>query len=308
VIRKEFHITPLSGENLRLDVFLSEKLKGLSRSQIKKLINNHKVIINGRVRKSSYRLKRGEKVGVEYEPFSDTGELEPQDISIDVIYSDKHIIVIEKPSGLIVHPGAGNRNDTLVNGLIYNFPEIRTVGDRKRPGIVHRLDKETSGLMVIARNLEAYKNLQLQFKERKVEKSYQGLVWGNMPEKKAKLSWSIGRHWKHGERISIRTKKPRTAVTYYEVDKKFRKFTLLKIKPITGRTHQIRVHLAAAGHPIVGDKLYGRRRVKIKCPRLFLHAGSLIFFHPQTGEKIKFSSSLPQDLKKFLGKLEYTEN
>ncbi len=247
-------------------------------------------------------LKEGEKVEIEY-ALSVPEEIQPENIPLDVIHCDRHILVINKTSGMVVHPGAGNRKHTLVNALLFHFPGIRDVGPEERCGIVHRLDKETSGLMVVARNMDAYTGLQEQFKKREVRKVYLGLVWGRMREKEGKFTWAIGRHVKHGERISVRTKKPRDAVTLYSVQKEYEQFTLLEIKPLTGRTHQIRVHLAAAGHSLVGDTRYGYRKTKIRVPRLFLHASCLSFNHPETKETVEFSSLLPKDLKNFLDKL-----
>jgi len=302
VPKKEFLISSLSGLNQRLDVFLSDKISELTRSQIQKFIGSKRVKVNGETRKSNYMLKEGEKVEIEY-ALSVPEEIQPENIPLDVIHCDRHILVINKTSGMVVHPGAGNRKHTLVNALLFHFPGIRDVGPEERCGIVHRLDKETSGLMVVARNMDAYTGLQEQFKKREVRKVYLGLVWGRMREKEGKFTWAIGRHVKHGERISVRTKKPRDAVTLYSVQKEYEQFTLLEIKPLTGRTHQIRVHLAAAGHSLVGDTRYGYRKTKIRVPRLFLHASCLSFNHPETKETVEFSSLLPKDLKNFLDKL-----
>jgi 23S rRNA pseudouridine1911/1915/1917 synthase len=302
VPEREFLVTPSSGLNQRLDVFLSEKISELTRSQIQKIISAKRVTVSGTVRKSNYKLKDGERVDIGYELIEPL-EIQPEDIPIDVIYDGPHILIVNKPSGMVVHPGAGNRTHTLVNGLLFHFPDIKDVGPEDRSGIVHRLDKETSGLMVIARNRNVYTSLQKQFKKREVEKLYHGLVWGRMPEKKGEFTWALGRHVKHGERISVSTKKPRDAVTLFSVQKEYKEFTFLEIKPVTGRTHQIRVHLAAAGHPIVGDSRYGRRKTKIRIPRLFLHAFYLSFVHPETGERVEFSSPLPKDLDEFLENL-----
>lgn len=300
--KREFLVTSLSGSNQRLDLFLSDKIRELTRSQIQKFIKLKRVRVSGETRKSNYRLKEDEKVEIEYE-LPESEMIQPENVPLDIVYSDNYVVVINKISGMVVHPGAGNRRHTLINALIFHFPDIKGVGPEDRCGIVHRLDKETSGLIVVARNRNAYAKLQEQFKKREVQKVYLGLVWGKMPEKRGEFTWSIGRHVKHGERISTRTKKPRDAVTLYTVQKEYREFTLLKIKPITGRTHQIRVHLAAAGHPLAGDARYGHRKTKIRIPRLFLHATSLSFVHPGTKETVEFSSPLPPDLRDFLDKL-----
>lgn len=301
--KKTFSITLLSGKNQRLDIFLAERIGELSRSQVKKLVEGQKIRVDGNLRKSSYKLNEGERVEIDYE-LPKVEKIAPENIPLKFIYSDEHIGIIDKPSGLVVHPGAGSRQSTLVNALLFHFPDIERVGPEDRPGIVHRLDKETSGLIVVARTLKSFSELQRQFKAREVEKLYQGLVWGKISKPEGRINWAIGRHVRHGERMSIKTKKPREAVTLYTVLKKFKEFTLLEIKPITGRTHQIRVHFSAAGHPIVGDTRYGRRKTKILCPRLFLHAFRLAFFHPESNEKVEFSSPLPDDLKNFLLKIE----
>ena len=301
--KKEFLIAS-PDKNKRLDLFLSHKIKELSRSQIQRLIEEEKVLINGISSKSSYHLKPGDRVEIEH-TIHGIPKIQPENIPLKVIHSDDHILVVDKPSGMVVHPAAGVRNRTLVNALLYHFPEIEGIGPVERSGIVHRLDKETSGVMVVAKSLNAYYSLQRQFRERGVEKIYIGLVWGKMPQKSGEMTWSLGRHPKHGGKISIMTKKPRAAKTQYDVEKELEEFTLLRIKPITGRTHQIRVHFAAAGHPVAGDSRYGRRKEKIKSPRLFLHAAQIAFHHPDSGKRVHFSSPLPEELKTFLNKIEH---
>ncbi len=301
--KREFFISSASGINQRLDVFLSKKVKDLTRSQIKKIIKEGKAKVDGIEKKANYRLKTNEMVEIEYEVLKEE-EIQPEDIPLDILYSDDDMIVINKPSGMVVHPGAGNKKHTLVNALLFHFPDIKGIGHKERPGIVHRLDKETSGLVVAARNINSYRSLQRQFKQRKVIKVYTGLIWGRMPKKEDEISWPIGRHIKHGERISVKTKKPKQAVTYYTVQKEFREMTLLDIRPVTGRTHQIRVHLSASGHPLVGDTRYGRRRLKKGIPRLFLHASSISLLHPVSGKRVEFSCPIPEDLKDYLDSLE----
>lgn len=303
VPKKSYLITSNFGESQRLDIFLSENIRDLSRSHIKRLIEQHDALVSGIARKPSYRLKAGDRVKVSYR-FLEPIKVNPQNIPLQFIHRDRHIIVVNKPSGLVVHPGAGKKENTLVNALLFHFPEIKKVGTEERPGIVHRLDKETSGLIVIARNLKAYEELKRQFKAREVSKLYLGLVWGKMSQQEGKITWAVGRHKKHGGRMSIKTKKPRAAETLYTVQKQFEEFTLLEIKPITGRTHQIRVHFSAAGHPLVGDTRYGHRKPVNTCPRLFLHACQLEFSHPETKEKVVVTSPLPDDLQRFLDNLQ----
>jgi len=259
VPKKTFLVTSTNGENCRLDVFLSENIKDLSRMQIKKMIEEKAVRVNGGLRRSSYRLKCGDRIEVSF--------------------------ALPKPEK--VYPE--------------NMPE-------DRPGIVHRLDKETSGLIVVAKSNNAYRELQRQFKSREVGKTYFGLVRGKISRKEGTISWPIGRHRKNGAKMSVKTKNPRLAETHYTVIKEFKDHSLIEIKPTTGRTHQIRVHFSAAGHPLVGDSKYGRPKTKSECSRLFLHACRLAFFHPKTKEKVEFSSPLPQDLHDFLNMLEAEAN
>jgi 23S rRNA pseudouridine1911/1915/1917 synthase len=299
VLKRKFLVTASSGADQRLDAFLSQKIKELSRSLLQKAIEQEKVRVNRIIRKSSYRLKEGDTVEIEFE-LVEPEKIDREDLPLEIIYKDKNLLVIDKPSGMVVHPGVGNRRGTLVNALLFHFPQLKGIGPEERSGIVHRLDKETSGIMVIAKTMKAYQELQQQFKKRQIKKVYLGLVWGKMPEKEGVIDWAIGRHVKHGERISVKTRKPRSAETNYLVREEIGNFTLLEIRPITGRTHQIRVHCAASGHPLVGDTRYGRLKSKPKCPRLFLHASCLSFLHPETGERAEFTSPFPKDLEEFL--------
>lgn len=299
---REFVVTPESGENQRLDLFLSEKLDGWSRAQVQRLIGEGRVLVDATQKRPSYKLKVDERIEVDDTlPMADL--LTPESMPLTVIHEDEHLVVIDKASGMIVHPGAGRQTNTLANALLYRFPEIEGVGPKEKPGIVHRLDKETSGVILVARTKMAYQELQRQFKAREVEKLYIGLVWGKMPKEEGKITWAIGRHTKHGERMSVKTNKPRVAETRYRVKKPLGEFTLLEIRPITGRTHQIRVHLAASGHPVVGDSRYGRKKVASGCPHLFLHAHRLTVTHPSSGERVSFQSPLPFDLNQFLEKI-----
>jgi 23S rRNA pseudouridine1911/1915/1917 synthase len=242
-------------------------------------------------------LKEGDVVEVEDREVSRKSALLPENIPLDIIHSDEHIIVLNKPAGLVVHPGAGVEAGTLVNALVYHFPGIERVGHPERPGIVHRLDKETSGVMVIARTEKAYSELKRQFKAREVEKVYLGLVRGHVQVVDGRIDWALGRHPRHRQRISIRTKKPKAALTLYSVKKTFPDFTLLEIKPVTGRTHQIRVHFAAAGHPIVGDTRYGGKDKSAGRQRLFLHAWHIVFTHPVGKNLLEFYAPIPKEFQ-----------
>ncbi len=278
----------------------------LTRSQIQKLVEEGKAQVNGELRRSGYRLKEGDKVVIEYEEQAPM-VIQPENIVLDIIESDVHIVVLNKPAGMVVHPGAGNFQGTLVNALLFHYPEVQNLGAADRPGLVHRLDKDTSGVMVVARTRNAYIELQRQFRKREVQKIYLGLVWGKFSEKEGRITWAIGRHYKHGQKISVKTNKPRDAETRYKVVREFEKFSLLEIKPVTGRTHQIRVHFSAAGQPVVGDRLYGHSQRKVKQPRLFLHAHKLAFLHPATGKWVEYTSPLPEDLQNYLEEIKERE-
>lgn len=297
---KEFLATRNDGENQRLDVFLSKKVPELARAQVQRFIDKNTVTVNGEGRKPSYKLRAGDRIAISFQAPERAQGIIGQDMPVDILFSDEHIIVINKPSGLVVHPGAGQAAGTLVNALLFRFPELAGIGPENRPGIVHRLDKDTSGVMVAARSREAYESLLKLFKKRDVHKTYLGLVWGRLSKNEGEFTWAIGRHIKHGQRFSTRGRKPRQAQTAYTVKQVFKDFSLLELRPVTGRTHQIRVHLAAAGHPIVGDNRYGHRRSKKEFPRMFLHAWKLSFPHPVTCKPMEFVVPLPEELNKML--------
>jgi 23S rRNA pseudouridine1911/1915/1917 synthase len=297
VPKADFIVEPGPGGRTRLDVFLADKLPGLSRAQVQRIIDGGGVRVGSYARKAGYKLKPGDRVAVAYEIPEPEGVLVPQNIPIKVIYMDADVIVIDKPAGLVVHPGAGHASGTLANALIYHFPEVALIGSEERPGIVHRLDRDTSGVMVVARTPRAFDSLVDQFKRRVVWKTYLGLAWGRVSAPEGKLDWPLGRHPTQGSRISIRARSPKKAETFFQVQRMFKDTTLLEIRPVTGRTHQIRVHMAAAGHPIVGDPMYGRKKEPREFPRTFLHAHTLSFVHPGTGERLTFASPLPADLE-----------
>lgn len=300
--KTEFVVGPGRGEGRRLDIVLAERIPELARSQVKKLVDGGAARVSGAVRRSSYKLRAGDSVAFEYE-VPGPERLGPEDIPLKVLYADDDVIVIDKPAGLVVHPGAGNASGTLVNGLLYRFPEIATVGAEDRPGIVHRLDKDTSGVMVAARSARAYESLTRQFRTKDVWKTYLGLVWGRVTAPEGRIAWPIGRHATDGKRISVRSRHGKDAETFFRVLRVFKDTTLLEIRPTTGRTHQIRVHLAAAGHPVAGDPLYGRKKPPRKLPRLFLHAQVISFVHPATGKRLEFGSPLPPELEAVLAEL-----
>jgi 23S rRNA pseudouridine1911/1915/1917 synthase len=290
-------VTAEAGEKTRLDVFLADKIPGLSRAQVQKVIDGGGVRVGSFARKAGYKLKGGDRIHVDYDLPEPEAKLIPQNIPLKIVYMDADVIVIDKQANLVVHPGPGHSSGTLANALIYHFPEVALIGAEERPGIVHRLDQDTSGVMVVARTPLAFNSLQEQFRSRVVWKTYLALAWGRVTATEGRLSWPLGRHPKEGSRMSVRARSPKRAETFFQVQRAFKDTTLLEVKPVTGRTHQIRVHLAAAGHPVVGDPVYGRRREPREFPRIFLHAHTLSFVHPSTGERLTFASPLPPDLE-----------
>ncbi len=297
----------------RLDVFLAEKDPALSRSQIKRLIEKGEVQVGGRKAKAALRLRENDTVTLTL-PEPQKLELEPQDIPLKVLYEDRHLIVVDKPAGLVVHPGAGNISGTLVNALLHRCPDLAGIGGVLRPGIVHRLDKDTSGVLVAAKDDLAQRFLADQFKKHTAIRKYIGLVFGQMPDE-GHVAASIGRHPTHRKKMSARPRKGREAKTHWRVLERFRSFNLAEFRLETGRTHQIRVHLSSIGHPILGDPLYGGRRrlISIEPPTLrhglqklrrqALHAFSLGFVHPVTKKLMEFTSPLPQDMEEVIALL-----
>ena len=295
--RADLVVEPGPADGARLDVFLADRLPGLSRSQVRRVIDGGGARVGSFTRKAGYKVKAGDRVHVEYEVPEPEGPLVPQNIPLKVVYQDAEVIVLDKQANLVVHPGPGHPSGTLVNALIHHFPEVALVGSEGRPGIVHRLDQDTSGVMVVARTPRAFTSLQDQFRRRIVWKTYLALAWGRISAQEGRINWPLGRHPKEGARMSVRARSPKRAETFFQVQRVFRDTTLLEVKPVTGRTHQIRVHLAAAGFPIVGDPVYGRRKEPRGFPRIFLHAHTLSFLHPATEERLTFASPLPPDLE-----------
>lgn len=286
----------------RIDRALSF-LTGWPRSAVQDLIDDGAVTVDGNVVAKSHRLREGSVVEVLAEPDLDTGSHPEPDpaVAVDVRFADAAIVVVAKPAGLVVHPGAGHAGGTLVNGLLARFPDMAAVGDPARPGIVHRLDRETSGLLVVARSPVAYDSLVGQLGRRSVERLYATLVWGALGAARGVIDAPIGRSEARRTRMAVRSA-GREARTGYRVLETFEtpRCSRLECKLETGRTHQIRVHLAAIGHPVVGDATYGGGREQIALARPFLHAATLAFEHPVTGESLRFDDPLPPDLQAVL--------
>jgi len=291
----------------RLDTYLTLK-SGLSRSNVQKLIKLGLVTVNGKFEKVSYRIKGGDHIELII-PDEPENILIPENIPLDILYDDDHVVVVNKPSNMVIYPVAGHKRGTLLNALIARYRRLASIGAPLRPGVVHRLDKDTSGVVVIARNDAAYLDLTRQFKEREVEKHYLALLYGNVKNDRGEISRAIGRAYTDRKRMSTRTRKGKEAITRFEVIKRFKSATLAKIRIITGRTHQIRVHFASLGNPVLGDKTYGGKtsikfaQKTITFNRQMLHAYSLRFKHPVSGQPMEFTAPMPEDMQKAIEEL-----
>jgi 23S rRNA pseudouridine1911/1915/1917 synthase len=284
-----------SGE-ARLDKYVCSRTPQLSRSQVQRLISAGNITVNGRAAKPSLKLSPGDEISITLPP-TPPQELKPEAIPLKIIYEDDDLLVVDKPAGLTVHPAPGHPEHTLVNAILAHFPHLAEIGDRLRPGVVHRLDKDTSGVMLVAKNSDAQANLSKQFKSHTVTKAYLALVKGKLEPENGIIEADIGRDPRHRQRMAV-VAQGRAARTDYRVVKYIGGYTLLEVRPETGRTHQIRVHLAAIGFPVVGDRVYG-----VKSPHLsrqFLHASLLGFRLPSSGQYVEFESALPEDLQSAL--------
>ena len=290
---------------LRLDIFLSRHVEALTRSQIQLLNRSGAIRIDGRLDKAGYRIRGGETIEVDLRAV-EPAPISPEQIPLQIHFEDQDLAVIEKPAGLVVHPGSGTRGGTVANALLFHFQNLSDVGGEGRPGIVHRLDRKTSGLLIVAKNNVAHARLSSAFQDRKVQKTYLALVHGKPRRPSAAIELAVGRHPTIRTKMAAGPKKGRSAHTEYKVVEQYRGFSLLEVKIKTGRTHQIRVHLSAIGHPVVGDEVYGERSYKEftkkfgELHRYFLHAAALRFDHPITGKPMEFHSELPEELQKLL--------
>jgi 23S rRNA pseudouridine1911/1915/1917 synthase len=280
----------------RLDKFVSEKCPEISRTQAQKLVVEGHITVNGCAAKPSLKLDVGDKIDI-FIPPTPPSPLSPETIPLNILYEDDDLLVVDKPAGLTVHPAPGHPEHTLVNAILAHFPHLADISDSLRPGIVHRLDKDTSGVMLVAKNRAAQLNLINQFKSRAIVKAYLVLVNGRLTPERGIIEAAIGRHPGNRKRMAVVTG-GREARTQYRVIKYIDDYTLLEVTPETGRTHQIRVHLAAIGYPVLGDAVYGVKSPHL--PRQFLHASRLGFKLPSTGEYVEFTSELPLDLAKAL--------
>lgn len=277
--------------NLRLDVFLSNQLEDKSRSYIQNLIEEGNVKINGALKKSNYKLRINDEVEITIpEPIG--LNIEPENIPLDIVYEDADVIVVNKPQGMVVHPAAGVYNGTLVNALLNHCKDLSGINGVARPGIVHRIDKDTSGILVVAKNDNAHNKLAEQFKDHSMTRSYVALVEGILKNDEGTIDAPLGRHPVERVKIAV-IKDGRRAVTHYKVLERLKNTTLVECSLETGRTHQIRVHMAHIGHPLVGDPVYGYKKQRFNLDGQMLHAKKLGFIHPKSGEYIEFQSELP---------------
>ena len=284
----------------RLDKACSEIFSDYSRSQIKQLLDGGNITVNGKTEKAKYKVKSGDVIRLE-EPETKTLELRPENIPLDIVYEDDDVIVVNKPQGMVVHPAPRHDEHTLVNALLYHCP-LSTINGTFRPGIVHRIDKDTSGLLMVAKNDKAHRFLAKQLKDKTNIREYVALVHGRIAEDEGTINAPIGRSLKDRKKQAV-VKDGRNAVTHFEVLKRYRDYTFVKCILETGRTHQIRVHMKYIGHPLVGDPLYGPKKT-IKGNGQFLHAGKLGFVHPTTGKLLVFEAPLPKIFQECLEKLD----
>jgi 23S rRNA pseudouridine1911/1915/1917 synthase len=303
-------LVDVSDSGKRLDLLVASRISGCSRSVATSLIRNGKVRVQGSAKKPGYRARTGDEICGTIPP-PEPVLLKPEPIPIDILYEDNDIVVINKPPGIVVHPAPGHYSGTLVNALLYHCPGLEGIGGEIRPGIVHRLDKDTSGVMVVAKNSAAHHDLALQFKSRRIKKKYLALVYGRMESDSGRVSLPIGRHPVDRKKMSTHSRKSRMAETTWRVRKRFARATLVELGLKTGRTHQIRVHCAAIKHPVVGDSVYGGRKagksiaydLVVSVPRQMLHAWRLEFTHPKNQKTLCFEAPIPSDMGDILEKL-----
>jgi len=291
-----------SDEPKRIDAYISEKTE-YSRTAVQRLIEENKIVVNGKIEKASYKVQIGDKIEIEEEPAKEI-ELKAQDIPLEILYEDKDIIIVNKPKGMVVHPANGNPDGTLVNAIMSICKDsLSGIGGEIRPGIVHRLDKNTSGAIIIAKNDKAHINLSEQLKNHEIKKTYIALVRGVVKENNATINMPIGRSKKDRKKMDV-DKNGKEAITHFKVLKRYSNCSLLEINIETGRTHQIRVHLSHIGYPIIGDDVYSNGKNKWNIEGQCLHAKSLEFAHPITGEKMHIEAELPEYFQKILEDLD----
>lgn len=283
---------------IRIDSYLKDAVDGVSRSYVQKLIDDGDVTVNGKTVKSNYKSKKGDVIDIVV-PDPVKLDINAEDIELDILYEDDDLLVINKPQGMVVHPAAGNYSGTLVNALMKHCTNLSGINGVMRPGIVHRIDKDTSGLLLVAKNDKAHKNLAEQLKEHSVNRRYLALVEGVIKNDKGTIEGNIGRNPNDRKKMDV-VAKGKPAITHFYVRERFKNYTLIEAKLETGRTHQIRVHMAHIGHPVVGDPLYGIKKQKFRLKGQTLHAAVIGFIHPTTGEYMEFEAPLPDYFQKLI--------
>ncbi len=290
-------------DNERLDAYLANELDEISRSYVQKLIKEKLVFVNDKHVKSSYLVKEGDFIKVNL-PKPKELEIIPEDIPIDIIYEDEDIAIINKQQDMVVHPAPGNYNGTLVNALLFHIDNLSSINGIIRPGIVHRLDKDTSGLLIIAKNDKAHKTLSANLKDRNIKRTYISLVHGILSNEEGTINAPIGRHGTDRKKMTVTQKNSKEAITHYKVLERYNNYSLVEINLETGRTHQIRVHMAYINHPVVGDPIYSKGKNEFGLDKQMLHAYKLGFLHPTRGEYMEFKVDLPGYFKDILNILE----
>ncbi len=283
----------------RLDSYLAEELEGISRSYLQKLIGEGLILVNQKTVKSNYKVKTGDSLLVQI-PEAAPVDIQPEAMDLDIVYEDSDLLIVNKPVGLVVHPAHGHYSGTLVNGLLAHCTDLSGINGKMRPGIVHRIDKDTSGLLMIAKNDMAHQHLAAQLKEHSIKRAYYALVQGVISEPAGLVDAPIGRHETDRKKMAVTFKNSKEARTHYYVKERFAKNSFIECRLETGRTHQIRVHMAYLGHPLVGDPLYGTRKNNLDFPGQALHAYALGFVHPRTGEELYFEAPLPEHFQSVL--------
>ncbi len=292
-----------SDSGKRIDAFLSDKLENFTRSMIQKLLSNGNITVNSKEVSKSYKLSENDEIVILI-PQNTEVDIEPENIPLNIVFEDEYLLVVNKPKGMVVHPAAGNNSGTLVNALLYHCKgQLSGINGVNRPGIVHRIDKDTSGLLVVAKGDAAHNGLAEQFAEHSIKREYQAVVYGNIKEDKGTVDAPIGRHPVHRKQMAITPLNSKRAVTHFEVIERLNGYTHIKCNLETGRTHQIRVHMASLGHSIAGDEVYGPKKVIKDLNGQCLHAKVLGFTHPITKQEVIFDSELPEYFTQFIKKL-----
>ncbi|HHV71513.1 MAG TPA: RluA family pseudouridine synthase [Clostridia bacterium] len=295
-------------EKTRIDSYLAAQSQlQLSRSRLQKLIDDGKITVNNKKVKANYKLKKGDLITLSIPPAKEYTAIKPESIPLDILYEDEDLLVINKPQGMVVHPAHGHYSGTLVNALLYHCSDLSGINGVMRPGIVHRLDKDTSGLMLVAKNDYAHLALAEQIKNREVKRKYLAIVFGNVKEDEFTIDAPIGRHPVDRKKMSVTLKNSKPARTRVRVLERYGgNYTLIEASLETGRTHQIRVHMANIGHPVVGDPVYGPKKQPFKLPGQMLHAAELVFKHPKTGQMLTFKQAIPPIMESLIEKLRKT--